>query len=241
MPLTKRQKRRLLEVSKMIESVVIVYKELSEIQVEYIAELDDLVNKVRGQKQNSQPETVSSTDLSVYEEISSLGETQEAQESTNKTGSASYPDEVLETPDAIAAPEWTRKLWKRIAKKCHPDRLPFQNLTPLDFAKRQEWFLESKVLFEKQNWNRLVHIGIQVDEYIDDMPVKQQMSMVNDEYNKLSKRVATIQDSLAWQWGTNWENIELRTRILSACLKHAGVKIPSKLKLIEIILSIEKD
>ena len=46
MPLTKRQKRRLLEVSRMIESTDEVIKNITEITTEYINEINSLMDKI---------------------------------------------------------------------------------------------------------------------------------------------------------------------------------------------------
>ena len=46
MPLSKRQKRRLLEVSKMIESSIVVKDDMEEIQLEYAQEIDAVVDQI---------------------------------------------------------------------------------------------------------------------------------------------------------------------------------------------------
>ena len=46
MPLSKRQKRRLLEVSKMIESSIVVKDDMEEIQLEYAQEIDEAVRLI---------------------------------------------------------------------------------------------------------------------------------------------------------------------------------------------------
>ena len=47
MPLSKRQKRRLLEVSKMIESSIVVRDDMEEIQLEYAAEIDGVIESIK--------------------------------------------------------------------------------------------------------------------------------------------------------------------------------------------------
>ena len=55
MPLSKRQKRRLLEVSKMIESSIVVRDDMEEIQLEYAQELEDIANSLKQKKVSSEP------------------------------------------------------------------------------------------------------------------------------------------------------------------------------------------
>lgn len=239
MPLTKRQKRRLLEVSKMIESSIVVRDDMEEIQLEYAAEIDEVIEMIRKDKTKATEPANVSTDLSVYDEPP-CSDSQENSSSTNEHQSDSN-FESIELPDIPDAPDWAKRLWKGIAKKCHPDRLSFQELTAIQIARRQTWFLEAKSLFEQRLWNRLLHIGIQVDEYVDDLPASSQLKMINDEYNTVTSKVEDIQKSLAWKWGTNWSNVELRSKILTVVLQSKGIEVPPKLDLIKALVNFESE
>ena len=239
MPLTKRQKRRLLEVSKMIESSIVVRDDMEEIQLEYADEIKDVIEMIRQGDQKPKELGQSSTDLSVYEEDTSSDSKKEQGSTGDGQSNANFePPSIPEGPDV---PDWAKRLWKGIAKKCHPDRLSFQELTAIQIARRQTWFLEARELFQDQQWNRLLHIGVQVDEYIDDLSAAKQLEMLNTEYSTITTKVQNIQDSLAWTWGTNWSNIELRIKILTACLTKEGIKPPSKIEMIKILVNLETE
>ena len=71
MPLTKRQKRRLLETSKMIESTILVKNDMVEIQYEYAQEIDFVINKIRAKRTEPvQQENSTGSDLIVSNEES---------------------------------------------------------------------------------------------------------------------------------------------------------------------------
>jgi len=239
MPLTKRQKRRLLEVSKMIESSIVVRDDMEEIQLEYAAEIDEIINKIRQDKAETKQSGQSSTDLSLYEE-NILSDSQKTESSTNEHQSETNfePPEINDGPEA---PEWAKRLWKGIAKKCHPDRLSFQELTAIEIARRQTWFLEARALYENQSWDKLLHIGIQVGEFVDELSAKQQLNMVNNEYSRVTTKVHQIQESLAWKWGTHWDDTNLRLNILLACLQRQNIQAPPRIELIKILANLEID
>lgn len=244
MPLSKRQKRRLLEVSKMIESSTVVLGEMEGIQLDYANEINDVVEMIRQGDQKPKQLSQSSTDLSVYKS-SSPSSGAKATNNSNSTGEGKERNErKFESPkiaNGLDAPEWAKKLWKQIAKQCHPDRLSFLELTAMEIAKRQTWFLEARELFQKQLWSKLLHIGVQLGEFVDDLPSSTQLKMLNKEYSGITSKVETIQGSLAWQWGTNWDNIEIRLKILIACLSAKSIKCPSRLELIKIIVNLESE
>ena len=101
------------------------------------------------------------------------------------------------------------------------------------------WFLEAKKLFEERSWPRLIHIGVQCDEYVDDITHTEQLGWLNNEYTAISTKITGMQNSLAWKWGTNWSNLELRVNILTAVLRHKSVQVPPKEELIEILMKLE--
>ena len=239
MALSKRQKRRLLEVSKMIESTLVVKDDMVDIQKEYASEIDEVLELIRLGKTETKRIGDSSTDLSLYEN-QSASDSKKREDSTNEhqSGSNFEPPEIPEGPEA---PEWAKKLWKLIAKKCHPDRLSFQDLNAIEISRRQTWFLEARNLFETQQWNKLLHIGVQLDEYIDDLSAAKQLDMLNSEYSSITNKLQDVQNSLAWSWGTNWDNLELRIKIITVCAAAKDIRLPSKIELIKILVNLETE
>ena len=65
MALTKRQKRRLSETSKMIASASNVVKDIGEIQLEYAKEIDSVVDSIRKALQPEKPQEAEQPDVSV--------------------------------------------------------------------------------------------------------------------------------------------------------------------------------
>jgi len=243
MPLSNRQKRRLFEVSKMIESSIVVKDDMEEIQLEYAQEIDSIISQIQckrsSAKETAQIEEPSSSPVvPKHRKNTQLARELRKQRQRVRDARNYVPPPKQEIP---SAPEWAKKLWKGIAKKCHPDRLSFLDLTALDIARRQIWFTQAKDLFEERSWPRLVHIGVQVGEFVDGVSHKEQVSWLNTEYNGVSEHITKLQSSLAWKWGTNWENIDLRVNILTAILKHKSIEVPPRQELVEIIIKLESD
>ena len=243
MPLSKRQKRRLLEVSKMIESSIVVRDDMEEIQLEYAQEIDDIIEGIN--KSFEEPKGL--PDTNTGEELVPQSKAEQnrkvarelRKQKQRRRDARNY--EPPPSPPVDDAPEWAKRLWKAIAKKCHPDRLSFLELTAIQIARRQVWFLEAKKLFEERSWPRLIHIGVQCDEYVDDITHTEQLGWLNNEYTTISTKITGMQNSLAWKWGTNWSNLELRVNILTAVLRHKSIQVPPKEKLIEILMKLEAD
>ena len=239
MPLTKRQKRRLFEVSKMIETSIVVKDDMEEIQLEYAQEIDKVVEQIQSIK------TPLTTDAKPSPPVinRTRDNVKKARERRNRSKTTEETEDLppIETVEEDPLPEWAKKLWKGIAKKCHPDRLSFLELSAIQIARRQIWFREAKKLLEQRSWPKLIHIGVQVDEYVDDISHRDQISWLSNEYNSLSKGIESIQTSLAWKWGTNWENVDLRINIITAVLNHKGIEVPSRLEITQMLLKLEAE
>ena len=239
MPLSKRQRKRLQEASKMIESSKTIRDDMSEIQEEYANEIGYVVNKIRTNKEK-QTAISTSSDLSVSELSNEEREKNSKKHQANTGEHQSEPDfEPSVVDDKPAAPAWAKKLWKGIAKKCHPDVLDFKVHSALEISRRQTWFLEAKILFEKASWSRFLHIGVMLEEWVEDLLPATQLKMLQDEYSDITKKVATIQDSLAWKWGTEWDDLEVRIKIVTLIMQKTGIEPPSRLELIQILAKLE--
>ena len=243
MPLSKRQKRRLSEVSKMIESSIVVRDDMEEIQLEYAQEIDEIVDRFAKSLQKSkEPPTQGDdgTEVAPNKTLDNINKARQFRKRSKQIREArNY--QPPSPPQVDEAPEWAKRLWKAIAKKCHPDRLSFLELSAIQVARRQVWFLEAKKLFEERSWPRLIHIGVQCDEFVDDISHTEQLGWLNNEYSGISTKILGIQNSLAWKWGTNWSNLELRVNILTAVLRHKAIPVPPKEELIEILMKLEVD
>ena len=99
--------------------------------------------------------------------------------------------------------------------------------------------MEAKKLFEDQSWPKLLHIGVQLDEYVDEIEAKKQLGWLNKEYEGISRKIMDVQGSLAWKWGTNWENLEMRSNIVIAILRHKGIPVPPKVKILDLLMKLE--
>jgi hypothetical protein len=239
MPLTKRQKRRLKEVSRMIESTIVIKDDMVDIQLEYSKEIDEVIKKFKRQKEGLPHESDDESKLPSTNSDNSLLDSQETAGSTGEPQLESNFDPPINHVDNV--PSWAKGLWKKIAMKCHPDRLNFQKLSAIEIAKRQEYMVQARNVLEAEDWNKLLHIGVQVDEWTEELTSTMQLQMLNLEYTSATTRIGKIQESLAWQWGTNWDNIPLRVNIVNAVCQHYGMSIPDRIKLIEIIQNLESE
>ena len=239
MPLTKRQKRRLKEISKMIESSVAVKNDMDEINLGYAKEIEEILNRIREKKAPEKSTGQLSSDISLYDD-SKVEKTQaNSKETSGGTNEHQQVENLGPESPSVDAPSWAKSLWKNIARKCHPDVLNFQKYSALEVARRQQWFLESRKHFENAEWNKMLHIGIQLDEWVDDIGYYKQNQILDEQYNVNAAKINELQNSLAWQWGNNWDNLNARIQIVSTFMNSLGIPVPDRQRLVEILVEYE--
>jgi hypothetical protein len=243
MALTKRQKRRLSEISRMIESSFTIKDDMLDMQTQYSNELEEVSNLIRSGKSGpvaGKPAATSDSSVSTYTSSSENNEQSDSQETDSSTGEH-QSDTNFEPPnrDDLNIPSWAKALWKKIAMKCHPDRLNFQKLSAIDIARRQQWFLDSQDYFIAGEWNKLIHVGIQIDEWVEDLSYFKQHEILDTQYSKTAAKINEIQNSVAWSWGNNWDNLNVRVQLITVYCNALGVKLPDRVKLIEILVNFE--
>ena len=77
--------------------------------------------------------------------------------------------------------------------------------------------------------------------YTEKLSVKSQMDSLGTLYSDVSTQIDNIQKSNTWIWGTNWDSVDIRYRLIINILQHNNIEIPSREKLIKIINDFEAE
>lgn len=225
----------------MIESTIIVKDEMVEINLEYAKEIEEFITLIR---KNLSPKT---TDASAVENTREVVVSEQKEPSdSKKTGANTGEHQTSSNPSRTSVhddttPSWAKCLWKKIALKCHPDRLNFMKLPNLEIAKRQMMFSQARDVYTNRDWKKLLYFGIILDEYVDDLTMAEQYAILEQQYNEAATGVATVQTSLAWKWGTDWKNLNMRIQIIKACCQNKSIMAPNHETLMRMLIKFESE
>jgi len=225
----------------MIESTILVKDEMVEINLEYAKEIEEFISLIEKQQtsKNIVNSTASSSSVVVLSKENDRSHSRKTEETTGEHQSSSNCERINIHDDDT--PAWAKHLWKKIALKCHPDRLSFLELTSLEIAKRQIMFTQARAAYTNRDWKKLLYYGIILDEYIDDLIMSEQYLMLETQYNTAAAKVQDIQSSIAWKWGTDWKNLQMRIQIITACCQNKGLVPPDRKKLMNMLIKFELD
>ena len=133
----------------------------------------------------------------------------------------------------LAAPEWAKKLYKKIALASHPDR----TLNDHRHEKLKKIFQESAGAMEDGEFKKLLGYALELD-----IPTStigpDALPMLKERLSTLKEEIETVKQSWEWVWGESMGIIELRSQIAHAYLM--SEKIDVKIQdLPDIIFQIE--
>jgi len=241
--LSNKNRQRLKQLSTVIFSTEEVMDNMNDIQKEYVQELQQAIDMCTGK---TLVEVSSSTTLAkIYDfELPNFNTTEkEPEPSQNQKNNNSDSDSNGQQPSAPIAtgePSWAKKLYRKIMVKCHPDKLSFDVLSAQEIGRRQIYLEKARKTMETGNWQELLYIGIRLDEYIEDISGKEQINMLNQHYSDITNNIDKVQRTMAWTWGSQWENIDRRLKILESVLLLNNIPFPPKHRMLEILVELEE-
>ena len=106
------------------------------------------------------------------------------------------------------APDWAKKLYKRIALASHPDRTLDQD----NKGRLNKIFTESASAMDTGDFNKLVGFALDLDidllaADIDHIPV------LSSRISKVKEELSAIEQNLEWIWGESLGVLDLRKKI----------------------------
>ncbi len=157
-------------------------------------------------------------------------------DATVKNSEPEPKDECLnqENIDAAKSPEWAKSLYKKIARKTHPDKLgKAENINEMT-----EIFQEAAKSISSGNHQKLIDIALTLGIEIE-MGGEEMIARLSDTVASIGREIKEIEESLPWLWGESFGLPNIRAEIAEKALAQKGISV-EKSQLLEIINRIEK-
>jgi len=239
-----KQQKRIKNTALMVRNVLNMSDNMQKINLNYASDLEEFINKLKDASSGAISEDASSINkVSSGLEIIPAGTVEDnktvtedsAEESDTANRSARKRPEKTKRPP----PPWAKDLYRKIMKTCHPDRNINSNLSPEEQIYRSESLQVAMNSYKEESFDELIYAAAIVDVYSERLPVSQQIAILNKHYGTSSKTIESIQTSISWSWGVNWDTIESRIQlIMRICMLH-NIKAIPKDKLIVLLIDHE--
>lgn len=144
----------------------------------------------------------------------------------------SYEDDTV---SEAKSPDWAKSLYKKIARKTHPDTLKKGD----NIKEMTSIFQEAAKSMSAGNHEKLFDIAFElgINVGMSDEETAHRLSLV---VSRLAHEIKEIEESFPWTWGESFGILEIRLQIAQKALVQMGVKIKDE-ELSKIIKFLEKE
>jgi len=122
---------------------------------------------------------------------------------------AAQENEVNLEDGQVAEHPWLRKLFKRIAIHCHPDKVGHTE------HKKMLDYMAARKALDEENEPLMVTIGLHYNE-LPEIDISSAKKIMAEGIGFIESQVAEQQKSLAWTWGASEENFKIKAKVLVA-------------------------
>lgn len=130
----------------------------------------------------------------------------------------------IEEDDANTPDVPQKKLYRKIAKETHPDKLDKMEISDDKKEELSEVFKRASEAYESDDVAEMISLAVSLD--IDIMEAgldpDQAYSYVKKASEKLQEKMNGMTESFVWIWGTSTGDVALRVRLLDAYLRQTG-------------------
>ncbi len=238
-----KQKKRIKDAAVMVKNVRDLSSNMNNISSEYAKDLESFFSAfVLNFSDKNESKTVSTA----LEDSLSLVPSQNNGKSKaeHKNSGENNTTKYTNRPERTARPLKIeiKQLYRKIMQKCHPDRTINDDSVTEEQKVLFAYVLDvAMAAYKKADTDDLIFAAALVDIYPQKTPMKVCLAKLSTMYTEKSKQIETLQNSLAWVWGTNWDTLEIRYQIIIAMCKNNNIFPPSKPDVLKFLVDFELD
>ena len=135
-------------------------------------------------------------------------------------------DEISESSKKNA-PDWAKRLYRKITMSTHPDRLSQMTLSDSEKMDREKQYLKATKAVEEENYSALIEIALDLNIDHDDLPHEERLMLLNSKMDWYGQEIQTTKNMIEWQWFH--ADDDARKNILISFCGQCGYEYPSDL------------
>ncbi len=234
-----RQKKRIKDTAALVKNAKEMHDDIRVLYAEYDLDLKDFLFSLADTPietpKNSQNNEEENQEQKLRHDILHVDSDQH-QESTD-TGN----QKKKAPPKSRGRPpkKKIKDIYRAIMKLCHPDKMKMEDLDEREYYKRKAALKICSDAYPKNDFEGLIFAAALVEIYVPGVSEKEYIQNLNTLYSRYSNNIAKIQSSVEWAWGTNWDTIESRYKIVALMCASKGISLPEKIRVIEKLIEHE--
>lgn len=237
-----RQKKRIRDTAALVKNVKEMHVAMHALYIEYDLDLKDFFFCLTESKKpsvNSNPPDEEKN--AHFPEVNFSLVNSQNDKGKEESGKGKKTQKRKAPPKSKGRPpkRKIKELYRAIMKLCHPDKMKIEDLEEQEYYRRKMALKISTDAYPKEDFEGLIFAAALVEIYIEGVSEKEYIENLNRLYSRYSEDINKIQTSLEWAWGTSWDTLESRYKIIEAVCRVKGVTLPPKIEIIERLVRHE--
>lgn len=135
-------------------------------------------------------------------------------EQDEEAGNKKFDDvSTDEQPANEQSTPWLKKLFKKIAIHCHPDKVLPSSLDVVEKHHRMVSYDKARNALDSDNEPLMISVGLLYDE-VAEVGIKESKRILAAGVKGLESELSSKQSSLVWSWGMSEDNLDVKAKIL---------------------------
>ena len=198
-------------------------RQVTDLYSEFDSELSQALSLVHQKSASQNAPTKHNNDSTECSDVSPYNSV----EQTADSGSCSEDNQSIDDIDSDQPP-WLKKLFKKIAIHCHPDKVLPSNFDVVEKHHRMASYDKARKALDLNDKPLLISVGLVYDE-IAEIGAAQSKKILATGVKDLETDLATKQASLIWSWGMSEDNLGVKAKILiHAAAQFYNVKLSTE-------------
>jgi hypothetical protein len=184
-------------------------RQVSALYAEFDAELSQALSMVH-QKQH-QAHQAQKKDVGT--DLKSCDVSTSDKENSGQAGDKSNQQEQENISVSADQPTWLKKLFKKIAIHCHPDKVLPSNFDVVEKHQRMASYDKARKALDSCDEPLLISVGLIYNE-IAEIGIPQSKKILASGVKSLEGDLNAKQSDLVWSWGMSEDNLDIKAKIL---------------------------
>jgi len=185
-------------------------RQVSSLHAEFDAELSQalsLVHQKKLKEQNVDASQPIESGVALHEGVDNSTPSADKENATENQNDSDLDDK----PDK--KPQWLKKLFKKIAIHCHPDKVLPANFDVVEKHRRMSSYDTARKALDKSDKPLLISVGLLYDE-VAEVGVSQSKQILSTGVKGIEAELTAKQKSLVWSWGMSEDNLDVKAKVL---------------------------
>lgn len=212
-------------------------RQVSSLYSDFDSELNQALSLVH--QRNLQVKEKNDQSIPAGSDISVPKEAQD-QESNDESSRATDNNISTELEDDLSSAPWLRKLFKKIAIHCHPDKVLPSSLGIVEKHQRMASYDKARIALDDQNEPLMISVGLVYDE-VAEIGIAESKKILAAGVKALESDLNSKQAGLVWSWGMSEDNFDIKAKILihaSAQFYNIQLSVDEALKIVKEFFEI---